>query len=42
MGVTVFAKVRREPLEKAKRYGINISQVIREALRGEEVEREGG
>ncbi len=32
MSVTVSAKVRRELLEKARRYGINVSQVIREAL----------
>ena len=32
MSVTVSAKVRRELWEKARRYGINISEVIREAL----------
>ncbi len=32
MSVTVSAKVRRELLEKARRYGINVSEIIREAL----------
>ncbi len=32
MSVTVSAKVKRELWEKAKELGINISEVIREAL----------
>ncbi len=32
MSVTVSAKVKRELLEKARRYGINVSEIIREAL----------
>ncbi len=32
MSVTISAKVKRDLWEKAKRMGINISEVIREAL----------
>ncbi len=38
MSITVTAKVDRRIVEKAKRYGINISKLMREALR-KEVER---
>lgn len=34
MSVTVSAKVKKELWKKAKEYGINISEVIREALEG--------
>lgn len=36
--VTVSTKVRREVLEKARKYGINVSEVLRRALE-EEVRR---
>ncbi len=36
--VTVSTKVRRELLEKARRYGVNVSEVLRRALE-EEVRR---
>ncbi|MCU7787735.1 type II toxin-antitoxin system CcdA family antitoxin [Pyrobaculum sp. 3827-6] len=36
--VTVSTKVRRDVVEKARKYGINISQVLRKALE-EEVEK---
>ncbi len=32
MSITVSAKVRKELWKKAKEYGINISEVLREAL----------
>ena len=38
--VTVSTKVRREIVEKAKRYGINISEVLRRALEEEVRKRE--
>ncbi|ABP95070.1 MULTISPECIES: type II toxin-antitoxin system CcdA family antitoxin [Metallosphaera] len=38
--VTVSTKVRRELLEKAKEYGVNVSEVLRRALENEVRERE--
>ncbi|WP_054854410.1 type II toxin-antitoxin system CcdA family antitoxin [Vulcanisaeta distributa] len=38
--VTVSTKVRREVLEKARRYGINVSEVLRKALEEEVMRRE--
>ncbi|MEM1522600.1 MAG: type II toxin-antitoxin system CcdA family antitoxin [Thermofilaceae archaeon] len=38
--VTVSARVNREIWEKAKRYGINVSEVIRRALEREVKSRE--
>ncbi|MEM4853126.1 MAG: type II toxin-antitoxin system CcdA family antitoxin [Thermofilum sp.] len=38
--VTVSARVSREVWEKAKRYGINVSEVIRRALEREVKRRE--
>ena len=38
--VTVSTKVRKELLEKAKKYGINISEVLRKALEEEVRKRE--
>ncbi len=38
--VTVSAKVRREVWEKARNYGINISEVLRRALEEEVRKRE--
>ncbi|WP_054857636.1 type II toxin-antitoxin system CcdA family antitoxin [Vulcanisaeta sp. JCM 16159] len=38
--VTVSTKVRREILEKARRYGINVSEVLRKALEEEVMRRE--
>jgi len=38
--VTVSTKVRKELLEKAKEYGINISEVLRKALEEEVRKRE--
>ncbi len=38
--VTVSAKIRRDLWEKMKRYGINASEVIREAIEREVRERE--
>jgi len=38
--VTVSTKVRKELLEKAKEYGINVSEVLRKALEEEVRKRE--
>ncbi|BBL46921.1 type II toxin-antitoxin system CcdA family antitoxin [Metallosphaera sedula] len=38
--VTVSTKVRRELLDKAKEYGVNVSEVLRRALENEVRERE--
>jgi len=38
--VTVSTKVRKELLEKAKEYGINVSEVLRRALEEEVRKRE--
>lgn len=38
--VTVSTKVRKEVVEKAKRYGINISEFLRKALEEEVRKRE--
>ncbi|BCS93121.1 hypothetical protein L3N51_01908 [Metallosphaera sp. J1] len=38
--VTVSTKVRKELLERAKEYGINVSEVLRKALENEVKERE--
>jgi len=40
MSITVSAKVDRMVVEKAKKYGINISEVMREALKREVERRE--
>jgi len=41
MSITVSAKVDRMVVEKAKKYGINISELMREALKREVERREG-
>ncbi|PSN92467.1 VapB-type antitoxin [Candidatus Marsarchaeota G2 archaeon OSP_D] len=38
--VTVSTKVRRETLEKAKKYKVNVSEILRNALEKEINERE--
>ncbi len=40
MSITVSAKVDRMVVEKAKKYGINISEVMKEALKREVERRE--
>ncbi len=40
MSITVSAKVERGVVERAKKYGINISEVMREALKREVERRE--
>ena len=40
MSITISAKVDRRLVEKAKRYGINISKLVREALKREVERRE--
>ncbi len=40
MSITISAKVDRKLVEKAKRYGINISKLVREALEREVDRRE--